>query len=94
MHLSDEEFLSLTPIEFQALMERHQLALERQDFHAGMICATLANIHRDPRKTKAFSPSDFMPTRAKPKHRQTADEMLEVIRTYQAYFEARENGRQ
>jgi hypothetical protein len=31
----------------------------RSDIHTGMICATLANIHRDPHRA-AFQPADFI----------------------------------
>ncbi len=34
---------------------------KRSDFQAGQICATLANVHRDPHKQpEAFEPSDFI----------------------------------
>ena len=35
---------------------------KRQDFRAGVVCSTLANIHRDEqRRPKPFTPEDFMP---------------------------------
>ncbi len=37
--------------------------MERADYHAALICAVLANINRDPKRTpRAFTPADFMPT--------------------------------
>lgn len=30
--------------------------------HTSSVLAILANVHRDPRRTKAFKPSDFDPT--------------------------------
>jgi hypothetical protein len=36
-----------------------------------LICAVLANIHRDPKKSKTYQPQDFLPGRKK-----TPDEML------------------
>ena len=47
--------------ELAALSGRHNTHIERQDYHAGLICAVLANINRDPKKTKPFQPADFMP---------------------------------
>jgi Ser/Thr protein kinase RdoA (MazF antagonist) len=33
---------------------------ERTDLGFGIVASTLANIHRDPRKSDPFTPSDFM----------------------------------
>lgn len=50
------------------------------DYRAALICAVLANIHRNPkRRHKAFVPQDFMPDKGKRKE-QTPDEMLEVAK--------------
>ena len=50
--------------ELNALAERYNINLERQDYHAALICALLANIYRDSdKKPEPFQPSDFMPQR-------------------------------
>jgi len=79
--LSDEEFWGLTVKKFNALMKCYSLDNKRQDFHAGLICAVLANIHRS-KDSKVFKPEDFMPA-----EEQTPDQMLEKIKMYQNYFE-------
>ena len=62
MHLSDDELWHLSPIEFNALVERYEEEQERRDFRAGLICSVLANIYRDTKKRqKAYTPQDFMP---------------------------------
>ena len=51
---------------------------ERADLRAGIVAATLANVHRG-EKQKAFKPSDFMPKfgdAATPEHRQPTPEQL------------------
>lgn len=54
-----------------ALLERRNADVERQDYHAALICAVLANINRDPKRTlQPYSPSDFMP---QPQRRETAE---------------------
>lgn len=52
------------------------------DYRAALICAVLANIHRNPkRRHKPFVPQDFMPGKGKAKsQKQTPDEMLEVAK--------------
>ena len=32
----------------------------RADLRAGIVASTIANVHRDPKRTRAFKPSDFM----------------------------------
>jgi hypothetical protein len=44
--------------------------------HTSAILALIANVNRDPKKTKAFKPSDFDPYAAKDKR----DEAIEVNR--------------
>ena len=87
--LSDEGFWKLTLKRFAALAERYHLSIERQHYHAALICAVLANIHRDPKKSQPFSPADFMPGYRK-KEPQTPQQMLNVIQMYQCYFEVKD----
>jgi len=65
------------------------LLIERQDYHAGLICAVLANIHRDPKRSNAFKPEDFMPGKTESKQ-QTPEQMMQIIKLYQKYFEAKD----
>jgi len=62
------------------LLKRHALTIERQDYHAGLICAVLANINRDPKRSKVFTPQDFMPgSRPKESKTQSPEEMFGII---------------
>jgi len=63
--LGEEEFWSLMPAQFDALCQRHREQEERADWRAGLICSVLANIHRDPKRSRTFKPQDFMPVYAK-----------------------------
>jgi hypothetical protein len=72
-----------------ALLKRRAFLIERQDFHAGLICAVLANIHRDPKKSNGFTPQDFMPGKTE-KKQQTPEQMMQIIQLYQKYFEVKD----
>lgn|GEM_PF-2599564 len=72
-----------------ALLKRRASLIERQDYHAGLICSVLANIHRDPKKSNAFTPQDFMPGKAEKKE-QTPEQMMQIIQLYQRYFEVKD----
>jgi hypothetical protein len=72
-------------------LERHRECQQWQDYRTGLICAVLANINRDPKKSKPFTPQDFMPGQAQRKQeKQTPEQMIEVVKIYQKYFEAKE----
>lgn len=80
LNLTEDEFWGLTFKEFDALLKRQAANIERQDFRAGLICAVLANINRDPKKSKVFTPQDFMPSKPKPAApAQNPEEMFELI---------------
>ncbi len=57
------EFWESTPAELVPYIEsrvnwvRSEMRIENE--RIGLICATIANVHRDPKKTKPFTPSDF-----------------------------------
>jgi len=56
------------------------LTIEREDYHAGLICAVLANINRDHKRSKVFTPQDFMPgSRPKESKTQSPEEMFGII---------------
>lgn len=63
MTISEKEFWGTTLREFGELVKQWEQAEDRKFFRAGIIAATLANIHRDPDRTAPFSPQDFMPQR-------------------------------
>lgn len=44
-----------------AYYELEPFGEERGDLRAGIIASTIANVHRDPKKGKAFRPDDFTP---------------------------------
>lgn len=72
-------------------MERYSASIEHEDFHAGLICSVLANINRDPKSGKAYSPSDFMPGHQETKtQKQTPTDMLKVVKMWQSALEAKE----
>lgn len=48
-------------VEFEELYRMDPWGEERADLRAGIIASTLVNLKRDPKKTKAFRPVDFMP---------------------------------
>jgi hypothetical protein len=50
-----------------------------------MVCAMLANIHRDPKKGKTYSPQDFMPGRKR--KRQTSKEMKTNLLMWKKFYE-------
>ena len=62
LRLSDREFWNLTLAQFDALVRRYKDEQRRLDYRSAMICSILAEINRDrKRRTKPFSPEDFMP---------------------------------
>jgi len=89
LRLKSEIFWGLTPIEFHALVQRHIIAERRQDSRAALICAVLANIHRDP-KRQPFTISDFMPGN---KPSSEPQELLEHIRTWNRMMGGKETRR-
>lgn len=47
--------------ELLALLRRRQAIQRNQLLGAAMVCAMLANVHRDPARSRAYSPEDFLP---------------------------------
>lgn len=77
--MSEPEFWALTPAQFLALLERNHLQEERSLYGAAMVCSTIANANRDPRKRiKPYSPLDFLPAK-KDKGVQTLEEQLGTV---------------
>ena len=92
LHLSEDEYNKLTLTQFNALMERFQVQQEWQNYRAALICSVLANIYRDSKKGKAFTPQDFMPGQRREQHKQTPEQMLNAIKSWQHYYEVKEHG--
>lgn len=79
LHLSDSQFWHLTLAQFDALIERHIQEQENLDVRAALICTTLANIYRDPKKRrKAFEVQDFMPQR-RPKRKKSEEQVKDEL---------------
>lgn len=81
MKLTENEFWRLTLREYSALSDRWQSQLEWSDFQSAKICAILANINRDPKKSEIYSTEDFMVTgMANRGQKQSPDDMLEIVK--------------
>jgi hypothetical protein len=79
----------LTLREFDALQERAEIETDWQNWRAGLISSVLANINRDPKKGKPFTPQDFMPGKAKPPEEAkglTPEEVLDDLRRKNAFI--------
>jgi hypothetical protein len=55
--LTEEQFLSLTPVKFRALSKRHEHKNQLQDYRAGVVASLLYNIYRG--KSAAKGPDAF-----------------------------------
>lgn len=69
--LPESLFWDLTPGEVDEILREAMEEWQARDraamFNAAMICATLANCHRDPKKKpEPFSPADWMPAAPPP----------------------------
>jgi len=84
LQLSEQETWELSWEEYEALLKRRELEFERQNYHAALVCSVIANVFRD-KKQRAFKPADFMPSQ-KPKRRQTPEQMIEIIKGWQAFY--------
>ena len=78
LRLSEDELLDLTLKEYKALSDRYKNEQDWLNWRMAMLCATEVNMHRDPKKTKAVSPQDFMP-KSKVKV-QTPEQMLANVK--------------
>lgn len=78
------DFDSLEPADVGELVrtkrERDKQIAMREDFRFGMICATLANLKRDPKKQPVpFQPKMFFASLAPPQRQMTSDEILQAL---------------
>lgn len=87
--LTPEGFWAQTPVEFDALVKRNNLKLERRDFGFGVVAATIANVNRDPKvRPQPFTAADFMPTASgKPRRtKQTWQEQFDLVKMLNAMY--------
>lgn len=82
--LSDREFWHLTLTQLNALIKAYNAGQRSQDYRTGLICALLANIHRDPKKSKAYKPEDFMPNPRKAPEKMSDEKMLSQLKLMNA----------
>lgn len=84
MGLKPAEFEELTPAEWGYICEAHGIKQERldywDDYRAALICAVIANCHRDP-KSQPLKPADFMPQK---KREQTPEDMYAMVKAINA----------
>ncbi len=67
-------------LEWMNVYQRDPWGEERADYRAGIVAATLANIHRS--KGRRFKPDDFMPKFQSANRRQTQHEMVSVFKSF------------
>lgn len=83
--------------EWMAFYQLEPFGPERGDLQAGIVASTVANVNRDPKKTKAFKPEDFLPTfegSRRDESRPTWQRLLEKVKMLNAGFGGRENSGQ
>lgn len=73
-----EEMSSELFVEWMAFHSLEPWGYEQENWRAGSISATVANVNRT-RNTRAFVPADFMPQRKK---QQTEAEMLAALKSF------------
>jgi hypothetical protein len=74
-------------------MERHERDEERRDWRAALVCSTLYNLYRDPKKRpEPFTPWDIIPRREaleEPETEMSPDQALAHVRGLAAQLGAR-----
>lgn len=88
LHLSDDEFWSLSPVKYFALYERWERELDHADFMLAQICSVMWNSFRS--KGKALKATDFMTYRRKDKtqqkRRQSVEEQMAIAKAITIAF--------
>lgn len=68
MRLAEKEFWGLTLAQFYSLAKEYASEQEMLNYRGAMICSIIAEVNRDRKKrSKPFTPDDFMPKKRKPK---------------------------
>ena len=75
-----------------ALSQQYRNNEERDDYRAALICAVMANIHRNPKKSKVYKPEDFMPSTRKAARKMNDEEMLAQLKLMNASFGGETHG--
>uniref|UniRef100_A0A6M3IXI5 Minor tail T domain-containing protein n=1 Tax=viral metagenome TaxID=1070528 RepID=A0A6M3IXI5_9ZZZZ len=71
--------------QYNELVKRYRDAEEVKDWRNGLLCAVMANCHRDAKKKPSpFKAEDFMPRRHGERKKSTPDEMLNWVRIMNA----------
>jgi len=70
--------------QLNALIQVYNAGQRSQDYRTGLICALLANIHRDPKKSKSYKPEDFMPNPRKATEKMSNEKMLTQLKLMNA----------
>jgi len=79
LKLTEKAFWSLTLAQFNALAERFISEQESLNYRAALVCSVIAEVNRDRKKrTKPFTPQDFMPKKKKAKL--TGEQTMEQIK--------------
>ncbi len=75
--------------EWAAYFSLEPWGTEVDDWRAGMVASTIANVNRDPKKRrKPYEPKDFIPHRlALPAKEQSAEEQARVMRMWARAWE-------
>lgn len=61
LNLTEEQFLSLTPAKFDALVRRNVVEQQRRDYRAGVV-ATLIAYSIPTKKKKKYGPATWFPS--------------------------------
>lgn len=80
----------MTPAESKALIERWKFKHRINNYNVALICATLANINRDPKSSQSFKPGDFMNPLFQPAQRRTPDWGVKMRQWAEARIRAQE----
>lgn len=60
--LTEDQYLDMTPAQYAAELRQWDNRERRKWLHTALICATIANTQRDPKKKpKPFDQNDFVP---------------------------------
>jgi hypothetical protein len=81
--LSEQESANLRWAEFQALETRWAERQKRDDYRAGIVAATLANIYLK-RGAAPFGPGDFFPSLKEPEPELTEEQQIESFKALMA----------
>lgn len=78
--------------EWMAFFSLEPWGTEVEDWRAGLIASTIANVNRDPKKRrKPYEPEDFMPHRGRrPAEEQSWEEQARILEMWARMLQARD----